>query len=94
MTTSGSLSTTKVILVYLGLYSLENLHESIVYNITHHTDGHPGGLPVLLDVAGQDATVAFEEAGHSLEAREMLAPLCIGSLAEEVTPLSFSACHR
>lgn len=39
-----------------------------------------GGEEVLLDVGGQDATEAFEDVGHSDEAREILEGLKIGSL--------------
>lgn len=34
----------------------------------------------MLDVGGQDATEAFEDVGHSDEAREILGGLLIGSL--------------
>ncbi|KAI4211212.1 MAG: hypothetical protein LQ351_006010 [Letrouitia transgressa] len=57
-----------------------------VYNATSFIDEHPcwlrnrGGEEVLLDVAGQDATEAFEDVGHSDEAREILAGLQTGNL--------------
>jgi len=51
-----------------------------VYNATSFIDEHPGGEEVLLDVGGQDATEAFEDVGHSDEAREILAGLLIGKL--------------
>ena len=35
---------------------------------------------MLLDVAGQDATEAFEDVGHSDEAREILEGLKVGTL--------------
>ncbi|PYH41260.1 cytochrome b5-like heme/steroid binding domain-containing protein [Aspergillus saccharolyticus JOP 1030-1] len=50
----------------------------ILYNITTWLDDHPGG-----EVAGLDATEAFEETGHSDEARELLEPYLIGALAAE-----------
>ena len=37
-----------------------------------------------MDVAGQDATDAFEDVGHSDEAREILDGLVIGSLKRQV----------
>jgi cytochrome b involved in lipid metabolism len=43
-----------------------------------------GGEEVLLDVAGQDATEAFEDVGHSDEAREILSGLQIGNLKRQV----------
>jgi cytochrome b involved in lipid metabolism len=39
---------------------------------------------VLLDMAGQDATEAFEDVGHSDEAREILAGLQVGNLKRQV----------
>ena len=41
---------------------------------------YSGGEEVLLDVGGQDATEAFEDVGHSDEAREILEGLLIGKL--------------
>ncbi|KAL8998377.1 MAG: hypothetical protein Q9169_002590 [Polycauliona sp. 2 TL-2023] len=43
-----------------------------VYDATAFVDEHPGGEEVLLDVGGQDATEAFEDVGHSDEARATL----------------------
>lgn len=39
-----------------------------------------GGEEVLLDVGGQDATEAFEDVGHSDEAREILEGMKVGTL--------------
>lgn len=44
-----------------------------------------GGEEVLLDVGGQDATEAFEDVGHSDEAREILDGLLIGTLKRQVS---------
>lgn len=43
-----------------------------------------GGEEVLLDVGGQDATEAFEDVGHSDEAREILGKFLIGDLKRVV----------
>ncbi|KAF7548524.1 hypothetical protein G7046_g8643 [Stylonectria norvegica] len=51
-----------------------------VYDCTKFLDEHPGGEEVMLDVAGQDATEAFEDVGHSDEARETLDKLFVGEL--------------
>ena len=48
-------------------------------------DQHPGGDEVLVEEAGKDATEAFEDVGHSDEAREQLKPLFIGDFAGEVS---------
>jgi cytochrome b involved in lipid metabolism len=44
-----------------------------------------GGEEVLLDVAGQDSTEAFEDVGHSDEARETLEQLYVGELKRQVS---------
>lgn len=44
-----------------------------------------GGEEVLLDVGGQDATEAFEDVGHSDEAREILDGLLVGDLKRLVS---------
>ena len=49
-----------------------------------------GGEEVLLDVGGQDATEAFEDVGHSDEAREILEGLLIGKLNRQVCLLPSS----
>ncbi|TKA27373.1 putative cytochrome b5 [Salinomyces thailandicus] len=65
-----------------------------VYNSSSFIDEHPhqrqtgweelyGGEEVLLDVGGQDATEAFEDVGHSDEAREILEGLLIGTLKRQ-----------
>jgi len=51
-----------------------------VYNASSFVDEHPGGEEVLLDVGGQDATEAFEDVGHSDEAREILSGMLLGNL--------------
>ncbi|KAL2003672.1 hypothetical protein VTN02DRAFT_2822 [Thermoascus thermophilus] len=54
-----------------------------VYDVTSFVDEHPGGEEVLLDVGGQDSTEAFEDVGHSDEAREILAGLQVGTLKRQ-----------
>ncbi|KAF2026592.1 cytochrome b5 [Setomelanomma holmii] len=54
-----------------------------VYNASSFVDEHPGGEEVLLDVGGQDSTEAFEDVGHSDEAREILEGLLVGSLKRQ-----------
>jgi cytochrome b involved in lipid metabolism len=52
----------------------------VIYDVGKFVDEHPGGEEVLLDVGGQDATEAFEDVGHSDEARETLEQLKVGTL--------------
>ncbi|KAF2713872.1 cytochrome b5 [Pleomassaria siparia CBS 279.74] len=54
-----------------------------VYNTSSFVDEHPGGEEVMLDVGGQDATEAFEDVGHSDEAREILEGLLVGTLKRQ-----------
>lgn len=49
-----------------------------VYDITKFVDQHPGGEEVLLEHAGTDATVPFEDVGHSENAVEMLDEYYVG----------------
>uniref|UniRef100_L2G9E8 Cytochrome b5 n=1 Tax=Colletotrichum fructicola (strain Nara gc5) TaxID=1213859 RepID=L2G9E8_COLFN len=58
------------------------VHDKI-YDCTKFVDEHPGGEEVLLDVGGQDASEAFEDVGHSDEARETLDQLYIGDLKRQ-----------
>ncbi|KAH7381277.1 cytochrome b5-like heme/steroid binding domain-containing protein [Phaeosphaeria sp. MPI-PUGE-AT-0046c] len=55
-----------------------------VYNASSFVDEHPGGEEVLLDVGGQDSTEAFEDVGHSDEAREILDGLLVGNLKRQI----------
>ncbi len=43
---------------------------------------HPGGEEILIENAGDDSTEAFEDVGHSSDAREMMKDYLIGELAE------------
>jgi cytochrome b involved in lipid metabolism len=45
---------------------------------------YSGGEEVLLDVGGQDSTEAFEDVGHSDEAREILDGLLVGTVKRVV----------
>ncbi len=49
-----------------------------------------GGEEVLLDVGGQDATEAFEDVGHSDEARKILEGLKVGELKRVVRLIHLS----
>ncbi|KAF8484728.1 cytochrome b5 [Russula ochroleuca] len=49
-----------------------------VYDVTKFIDEHPGGDEVILSEAGKDATEAFEDVGHSDEARALLPGMLIG----------------
>mmetsp|Transcript_10039 Transcript_10039/g.12350 ORF Transcript_10039/g.12350 Transcript_10039/m.12350 type:complete len:136 (-) Transcript_10039:47-454(-) len=51
-----------------------------VYDITSFLDDHPGGDEVLKDTAGRDATVEFDDVGHSDEAVDMMEQYYVGEL--------------
>jgi cytochrome b involved in lipid metabolism len=56
--------------------------DDTVYDVTKFMEEHPGGEEVLLEQAGGYATDAFEDVGHSTDAREMMKKYAIGKLAE------------
>ncbi|KAF2149401.1 cytochrome b5 [Myriangium duriaei CBS 260.36] len=64
-----------------------------VYDCSSFVDEHPGGEEVMLDVGGQDATEAFEDVGHSDEAREILKGMLVGELERKVR-CSLPRCPR
>ncbi|KAL0878737.1 hypothetical protein ABMA27_003785 [Loxostege sticticalis] len=51
-----------------------------VYDVTKFLEEHPGGEDTLLENAGKDASQAFEDVGHSEDARELLKKYKIGTL--------------
>ncbi|EKV06300.1 Cytochrome b5, putative [Penicillium digitatum] len=51
-----------------------------VYDCTTFSNEHPGGEEVLLDLAGQDSTEAFDDVGHSDEARALLDDMFVGDV--------------
>ncbi|KAG8179044.1 hypothetical protein JTE90_016052 [Oedothorax gibbosus] len=54
-----------------------------VYDVSKFLEEHPGGPEVLMDWAGKEATEAFEDVGHSSDARELMKNYKIGELCEE-----------
>lgn len=78
-----------------GIYSLEEVgnHTSKtdlwvvvwnhVYNVTEYQEDHPGGKEFLLENAGTDATTAYEDIGHSTDAREILENFRIGKVTDD-----------
>jgi cytochrome b involved in lipid metabolism len=53
-----------------------------VYDVTKFMDDHPGGEEVLLEQAGGDATEAFDDIGHSPDAKALQKDYRIGKIAE------------
>ncbi|XP_078606877.1 cytochrome b5-like isoform X1 [Branchiostoma floridae x Branchiostoma japonicum] len=54
-----------------------------VYDVTKFLEEHPGGEEVLLEQSGKDGTEAFEDVGHSEDARDLMANYLIGELRDE-----------
>jgi len=54
-----------------------------VYDVSKYLEEHPGGEEVLLEQAGREATEAFEDVGHSTDARDMMEEYKIGEVKEE-----------
>ncbi|KAG6840646.1 hypothetical protein C0991_005369 [Blastosporella zonata] len=67
------------------------LIHGMVYDATNFMDEHPGGDEVLLAEGGQDATEAFEDVGHSDEARALLPGMLVGAFEGGVTKLKSGA---
>ena len=51
-----------------------------VYDLTDYLDFHPGGYEILVEYAGTDATSAFRDKPHTVEASDLLEPYYIGNL--------------
>ncbi|GJC80791.1 cytochrome B5 [Colletotrichum tofieldiae] len=51
-----------------------------VYDVSKYIHDHPGGADVLIEAAGVDATEAFDNAGHSEDAYEIMADFRVGKL--------------
>ena len=53
-----------------------------VYDVTKFMEEHPGGEEVLLEMAGKEATEAFEDVGHSVDARDLMKQHYIGDIVK------------
>lgn len=56
-----------------------------VYDVTKFMDEHPGGDEVLTAEAGKDASEAFEDVGHSDDARSLLPAMLVGAMEGAVS---------
>ncbi|XP_027351037.1 cytochrome b5-like [Abrus precatorius] len=57
-----------------------------VYDVTPFLDEHPGGDEALLSAAEKDATVDFEDVGHSDSAVEMMQSYFVGEVDTSTLP--------
>ena len=53
-----------------------------MYDVTKFREDHPGGVDTLVEVSGTDATTAYEDVGHSEDAREILDQFLIGTCSQ------------
>ncbi|KAI8440734.1 hypothetical protein MSG28_009074 [Choristoneura fumiferana] len=58
------------------------IYKDSVYDVTSYLNQHPGG-DVISEEAGTDATRAFDDVGHSPDAKTILAKFKIGEIIEE-----------
>ncbi|XP_071859065.1 cytochrome b5 [Bombus fervidus] len=56
------------------------VYQDGVYDITKFLSEHPGGEEVLLNLGGQDATICFDDIGHTTEAIQLRENYKIGTL--------------
>ncbi|EEB12210.1 Cytochrome b5, putative [Pediculus humanus corporis] len=64
-----------------------------VYDVTEFLQQHPGGIDVLLEYAGRDATIAYRGFGHSSHAWKILQKYLIGVLPENERMKIFKPCE-
>uniref|UniRef100_A0A2A4JJE5 Cytochrome b5 heme-binding domain-containing protein n=1 Tax=Heliothis virescens TaxID=7102 RepID=A0A2A4JJE5_HELVI len=57
--------------------------DNVVYDVTPFFDDHPGGVEVLLDNAGKDASQCFHDVGHSEIALEWRQQFVAGEVVPE-----------
>ncbi|XP_050308008.1 cytochrome b5-like [Anthonomus grandis grandis] len=59
------------------------IYKDIVYDVSSYLEEHPGGSELITEYAGKDATKAFDDFGHSSDAKKMLKAYKIGEVVEE-----------
>lgn len=55
--------------------------DNVVYDVTSFLEEHPGGVEVMLDNAGRDASQCFHDVGHSDDALEWRKRFEVGQVA-------------
>jgi len=68
---------------HCSTYSCWVIIRDKVYDVTPFIREHPGGMDVLLENAGIDATASFEASGHSADARSLMRKYYIGDVDEK-----------
>ncbi|KAM0814070.1 putative cytochrome-b5 reductase [Seiridium cardinale] len=62
-----------------------------VYDVSEYARDHPGGIEPLTEVAGMDATTAYEDVGHSEDAEEIMQGYLVGLIEGAGSPGSSEA---
>lgn len=65
-----------------------------MYDVTRFLEDHPGGDEVLLTASGKDATVDFEDVGHSDDAKELMNKYFIGEIERSSVPVKEAVASR
>ncbi|CAH0397675.1 unnamed protein product [Chilo suppressalis] len=59
------------------------VYKDVVYDLTNYIAEHPGGVDSIMEEAGTDSTKAFDESGHTPDAKTIMAKYKIGEIVEE-----------
>ncbi|KAJ8981311.1 hypothetical protein NQ317_015444 [Molorchus minor] len=59
------------------------IYKDNVYDVTAYLDDHPGGGDLITEWAGKDCTKAFDDFGHSGDAKKEMKTMKIGEVREE-----------
>ena len=59
------------------------IYKNKVYDVTHYIHEHPAGPNYILDYAGEDTSVAFDDVGHSEQALKDMLQYNIGQVAKD-----------
>jgi cytochrome b5 len=58
-----------------------------VYDVTDYLEEHPGGVNKIMEWAGKDATKAFKDVNHSIDAVNTSQKYYIGNVEKSSSPL-------
>ena len=58
------------------------VYKNAVYDVTKFISLHPAGPSSIIDYAGLDSTLAFDQVGHSISAQNWLFKYKIGNIAK------------
>ena len=59
-----------------------------MYDVSRYIEDHPGGVDALVELAGTDATISYEDVGHSEDSREIMEQFLVGQLEGAVVETS------